>query len=439
LTPARGCGDFGRFRLQRAFNLKGKDRMTPLSLGKKRRRFGPIAATMSTLWTCAILWPVTPADAASPVRLGTPVALTGALAEEGTKLLHGLEMCVDAVNAKGGIQVGAEKRPLELVKYDYQSETNRAVQLVQRLMTVDKVDFLFAPYGSGDTKVAAVVAERYDVPMIASSAATPAVFDQNLKNLFGILFPNAAVTEAEVTHYKATVPGIKTVAILALNSLFPKAIAAQLKATATKEGLEAVYDGLYSPGSLDFSNILTEIKAKNPDWIYASGYIQDLILLRRQMASLGMNPKVVTMNAGAAYPEFEQNLGPLSNNVTSSAWWHPSVTYTDKYLFGGAKEYTEAFQKKYSKTASYLEASSSAGCEVLVKAIETAGTTKADAVRKVLAEAHFETFYGPIKFGPNGQNQVSSPVILQIQDGKFAVLTPATVKTGDLRIGLGKP
>lgn len=387
----------------------------------------------------AVCWAVSPAVAADPIRLGAPIALTGALAEEGSKLLHGLEMCVDAVNGKGGLQVGSDKRKLELVKYDYQSETNRAVQLVQRLLTVDKVDFLFAPYGSGDTKVTAVVAERYDVPMIAASAATPAVFDQKLKNLFGILFPNQAATEAEVAQYKANVPGLKTVAIVAMNSLFPKAIAAQLKASATKAGLEAVYDGLYSPGSLDFSNILTEIKAKNPDWIYASGYIQDLILLRRQMASLGVTPKVVTMNAGAAYPEFEQNLGALSNNVTSSAWWHPSVTYTDSYLFGGARQYTEAFQKKYSKVPSYLEAASTAGCEVLAKSIETAGTTKTDAVRKLLAATRFETFYGPIQFGADGQNQVASPVILQIQDGKYVVLAPENVKTGTLRVGVGKP
>ncbi len=380
-----------------------------------------------------------PAHAANPIRLGAPLALTGALADEGGKLLHGFEMCVEQVNAKGGVKVGADKRKLELVKYDYQSETNRAVQLIQRLLTVDKVDFLFAPYGSGDTKVTAVLAERYNIPMIATSAATPAVYDQKLKNLFGILFPNADATNAEAAFYKKNVPGLKSVAVLAMNSLFPKAIAAQLKASATREGIQPVFDGLYSAGSLDFSNVLTEIKSKNPDWLYATGYIQDLILLRRQMASLGLAPKVVTMNAGAAYPEFEQNLGALANNVTSSAWWHPSVTYSDSYLFGGAKQYTDDFVKRYKKQPSYLEAAATAGCEVLAESIEAAETTKVDDVRKNLANKRFETFYGPIKFGANGQNQVASPVILQIQNGKFAVLAPPNVKTGTLKVGVGKP
>lgn len=387
----------------------------------------------------AVSWAaIAPAYAAEPIRLGAPLALTGSFADEGGKLLHGFEMCIDYANAKGGVQVGSEKRKLKLVKYDYQSETNRAMQLIQRLLTVDKVDFLFAPYGSGDTKVTAVLAERYDVPMIATSAATPAVYDQKLKNLFGILFPNADATNAEAAFYKQKVPGLKTVAVLAMNSLFPKAIAAQLKASAIKEGIQPVFDGLYSGGSLDFSNVLTEIKSKNPDWLYATGYIKDLILLRRQMASLGLAPKVVTMNAGAAYPEFAQNLGALSSNVTSSAWWHPSVTYSDSYLFGGAKQYSDDFVKKYNEPPSYLEAAATAGCEVLAEAIQEAGTTKAAPVRKMLANRRFETFYGPIKFGSNGQNQVASPVILQIQDGKFMVLAPPTVKTGTLKIGVGK-
>ena len=376
--------------------------------------------------------------AADPIRIGAPLSLTGSLADEGMKEQQGLDMCIDAVNAKGGVKVGQEMRKVEAVKYDYQSETSRAVQLVQRLLTVDKVDFLFAPYGSGDTKATAVLAERYNIPMIATSAASEAVFDQKGKNLFGILFPNKAMVETEVKYYKERVPQAKKVAVFALNSLFPKAIAAALRDTAAKNGFEVVYDGLYSQGTMDFSNVLTQIKAGNPDWIYATGYIQDLILIRRQMASLGMKVPIVTMTAGAAYPEFEQNLGPLSNNVTSNAWWHPSATYKDAYIFGGAQEYTKLFKEKYKKEPTYLEAAATSGCEVLMQSVEKAGSIKADDVRKVLSTARFDTFYGPIKFGPSGQNEINSPMIIQIQDGKYKILDPQPVKSGELRVGVGQ-
>ena len=77
--------------------------------------------------------------AADPIRIGAPLSLTGSLADEGGKEQQGLDMCITAVNAKGGVKVGSDMRKLEAVKYDYQSETSRAVQIVQRLLTVDKV------------------------------------------------------------------------------------------------------------------------------------------------------------------------------------------------------------------------------------------------------------------------------------------------------------
>jgi branched-chain amino acid transport system substrate-binding protein len=395
-----------------------------------RRLLGAAALTAN-----ASMFPLL-AQAADTVKMGAPVALTGTFSDEGHKLLHGYEMCVDAVNAKGGLSVGGEKRKLEMVLYDYQSDTNTAVQLIQRMATVDNVDFLMSPYNSGATKTAAVAAERYDTPMIASAAATPSVFDQHFKNLYGILFPNAIISNAEVDFYKAAVPDMKTVAILSLNSLFPKALGGLVKDKSEQSGLQVVYNGLYSPGALDFSSALTEIKGKNPDWIYASGFIQDLGALRKQMSSMGVTAKVVTMNAAAAYPEFVRNVGPAANNITSSAWWHPSVNYNDKFLFGTTAQYASDFTKKYSDEPTYLEAAATASCEVYASAIEDAGTTKHDDVRKVMSSKRFETFYGPIKFNADGQNDVPAPVILQIQDGKFKVLAPEAVKNGTLAIGV---
>ncbi len=377
-----------------------------------------------------------PALAADPIRIGAPLSLTGTLADEGAKEQQGLDMCIDAVNAKGGVKVGAEQRKLEATKYDYQSETSRAVQIVQRLLTVDKVDFLFAPYGSGDTKATAVLAERYNIPMIATSAASDAVYDQKQKNLFGILFPSKAMAEVEAKFYKARMPEAKKIAVFALNSLFPKAMASEVRTFAAKDGFEVVYDGLYSQGTLDFANVLTQIKAGNPDWLYVTGYIQELILIRRQMANLGMSVPIVTMTAGASYPEYEQNLGPLANNVTANAWWHPSATYKDGYIYGGAQEYSSTFRSKYKKDPTYLEAAATSGCEVVMELIEKAGSTNPEAVRKVLSTERFDTFYGPIKFGPNGQNEINSPMILQIQEGKYIVLDPQDVKTGEFKLGV---
>jgi branched-chain amino acid transport system substrate-binding protein len=379
-----------------------------------------------------------PVHAQETIKLGAPLALTGPLADAGNKSKQGYDICVSAVNDKGGVNVGGKKMKLELVEYDYQSETNRAVQIVQRLINVDKVPFLLSPYGSGDTKATAVVAERYGIPMIAAAAATKTVFDQNFQNLFGVLFPNNMITQAEVAYYKKSVPDLKRVAVLALNSLFPKAIANDLVETAKAEGIDVVFNTIYSPDTSDFSNVLTQIKSLDPDWIYATGYTQDLILIRRQMADLGMNVKILTMTAGPAYPEFRDNVKALAENVTTNSWWHQNANYTDSFLFGSSLKYNEAFNQRYKRDATYLEAAATASCQTLVMAIEEANSTSPDAVRKVLHEKTFDTFYGPIHYGASGQNDVNAALVMQIQDNKLLVLAPEKLKQGDLKIGVPK-
>jgi branched-chain amino acid transport system substrate-binding protein len=379
-----------------------------------------------------------PVHAQETIKFGAPLALTGPLADAGNKSKQGYDICVSAVNDRGGVNVGGKKMKLELVEYDYQSETNRAVQIVQRLINVDKVPFLLSPYGSGDTKATAVVAERYGIPMVAAAAATKTVFDQNFQNLFGVLFPNSMITQAEVAYYKKSVPDLKRVAVLALNSLFPKAIANDLVETAKAEGIDVVFNTIYSPDTSDFSNVLTQIKSLEPDWIYATGYTQDLILIRRQMADLGMNVKILTMTAGPSYPEFRDNVKVLAENVTTNSWWHQNANYTDSFLFGSSLKYNEAFNQRYKRDATYLEAAATASCQTLAMAIEEANSTSPDAVRKVLHEKTFDTFYGPIHYGASGQNDVNAALVMQIQDDKLLVLAPEKLKQGDLKIGVPK-
>lgn len=389
-----------------------------------------LAALACTLASAA------PGLAQETLRLGAPLALTGPLADAGHKSKQGYDVCVTALNEKGGVDVGGKKMKVELVEYDYQSETNRAVQIVQRLVNVDKVPFLLAPYGSGDTKATAVVAERYGIPMVAASAATPSIFDQKLQNLFGVLFPNRMITEAETDYYKKNAPDVKRVAVLALNSLFPKGIAADLVKSAKDKGYEVVFDTIYSPDTTDFSNVLTQIKALAPDWIYATGYTQDLILIRRQMADLGLTAKVVTMTAGPSYPEYRENLKALAENVTTNSWWHQNANYKDAYLFGSSQAYNDAFKARFKRDATYLEAAATASCEVLALAIEEAKSLAPDAVRKVLHDKTFDTFYGPIHFGAGGQNDVNAALVMQIQGGNLLVLAPDALKQGDLKMNV---
>jgi branched-chain amino acid transport system substrate-binding protein len=373
------------------------------------------------------------AQAGDVIKVGAPLPLTGPLSPEGIKQQRGYNLWADAVNAKGGIKAGGKAFKVEIVYVDYASNTPRAVQSAERLITQDKVSFLFAPFGSGATKAASSVSERYQIPMLGPSASSAQVYDQGYKYLFGTLTPNETVTEphAEIVLQNKA---IRRLAILARNDLFPLAIAQEMEKSAKARGIEVVMFERYAIGALDHAAAITQMRAANPDWVFGTGYINDLVAMRKQMNDLGVRPLAISMIAGPAYKEFVTAAGPLADNIASSSWWQPSVRYKGKDVFGTTEAFNAAFAAKYKgEEADYIEASSAACGVVIQLGMEAANSADPKVVRDAIAKLDVETFYGRVRFGQIGQIDSLEPPVFQIQGGKPVVIWPKGIKQGDMR------
>ncbi|MDB5598630.1 MAG: Extracellular ligand-binding receptor [Xanthobacteraceae bacterium] len=387
-----------------------------------------LAATLGAAWV-ALQQP-----ALAQIKIGAPLPLTGALAPEGLKQREGYDLWAEEVNKAGGIKVGNARQKVEFVYYDYQSGTPRAVQLTEKLISEDKVNFIFAPFGSGATKATSNVSEKYKIPNISSTGSSEQVYDQGFKYLFGTLNSNAVVSKALIAYLKGAAPTVKKVAIYSRNDLFPLALATSLDEAAKANGYTIVYFEKYPLNAADHSAALSDLRARGADWIYVTGYTDDLIRIRKQMVDLKVTAPVVTMLAGPAYPDFVDGLGDVANGVTSVTWWHPELRFKSSDIFANTENYVKLFQAKYNKLPDYAQASSSAAGIVLQMAIEKAGSIDPEKVRDVLASTEFDTFYGPIKFGPTGQNVTADNPIFQIQDKKIVITAPEGVKRGTLQL-----
>jgi branched-chain amino acid transport system substrate-binding protein len=370
------------------------------------------------------------------IRVGAPLPLTGPLSPEGVKQKQGYDLWAETANAKGGIKVNGKTYKVEIVYVDYASNTPRAVQTAERLISEDKVNFLFSPFGSGATKAASGVSEKYGVPTIAATASSEQVYDQGYKYLFGTFTPNDTLTEPLANIITKRDPKIKRVAILARNDLFPLAIGGEMEKSAKKRNLTVVMFEKYAIGTMDHASAITQMRAAQPDWIFATGYINDLILIRKQMKDLGVSAPIVTMIAGPAYKEFVQATGPLAENISSAAWWHPAVSYDGKGEFGSTVNFNKLWEQKYKSVPDYAQASAAAAGEILQLAIEKADSIDPKKVRDALAAMDATTFYGRIKFGPNGQITSLDPPVFQIQGGKPVVIFPEYIKQGELKFGV---
>ncbi|HTG09841.1 MAG TPA: ABC transporter substrate-binding protein, partial [Candidatus Eisenbacteria bacterium] len=94
-----------------------------------------------------------PVDAQTPIKIGASMSVTGTYAKPGTYQKQGYDVCIDELNAKGGI-LG---RKVELVIYDDQSTPATAVRLYEKLITEDKVDAVMGPYSSAVSEAVANV------------------------------------------------------------------------------------------------------------------------------------------------------------------------------------------------------------------------------------------------------------------------------------------
>ncbi len=396
------------------------------------KRFKGLETFAAALVFAATL--VTGSAQAQTIKIGAPLALTGGLADEGKKQQIAYDMWLKRVNAQGGISVGGKKMRVEIIQYDYQTNEQRVQQLAEKLIVDDKVDFLLAPFGSGHTKVVAGVAERYGVPVLATSASSESIFDQGYKYMFGTLAANGGSIDNLLAVVTKQMPNVKKIAILGREDVFPKSMATTMEASAKKLGLQVLSTEYYPVGALDLATPIAKIKSLNPDWIYVTGYSKDLVLARKQMADLNVKAPVVTMITGPVYKEYIDSLGPLAEGVTSASWWHHSVQYNKSDdPWGSTKAFYDEFVAREKSDPDYVHAAAAAALVALQKAIEKAGTLDKAKVRDALASLDIVTFYGPIKFNPNGMNGGRSLPIIQVQGGKPIILFPENIKQGTLQ------
>ena len=395
------------------------------------KRFKTIAQFASALLVSVGL--VAGAAQAQTIKIGAPLALTGGLADEGKKQQIAYDMWLKRVNAQGGISVGGKKMRVEIIQYDYQTNEQRVQQLAEKLIVDDKVDFLLAPFGSGHTKVVAGVAERYGVPVLATSASSESIFNQGYKYLFGTLAPNGGSIDNLLAAVTKQFPKVKKVAILGREDVFPKSMATIMDDSAKKAGLQVVSMEFYPVGALDLATPIAKIKSLNPDWIYSPGYSKELVLARKQMADLNLKAPVVTMITGPVYREYIDAVGPLAEGITSATWWYHGAQFKGDDPWGSTKAFYDEFVAREKADPDYVHASSAACLVALQKAIEKAGTIDKAKVRDALASLDIMTFYGPIKFGPNGMNGTRVLPIIQVQGGKVVMVYPDSVKQSALQ------
>ncbi len=362
------------------------------------------------------------------ITFGAAMSVTGGLAAEAKTAKDGYDFIAAAINRKGGIPVGNKHYQVKIVYYDDQSNANTSVQLYEKLINEDKVDFLLGPYSSGVTLATSTVAEKYKIPMVVAHAATPSIYQRGYKYLFGtlnVIDQYTAPLFAMAKSIKTNPP--KTVAILNENSLAPQAFADSAEAQAKKLGFEVVYKQSFPNPTNDFGPLLTAIAEKKPDIMLTGGYTLGMIGLVKQAAQQNLSIPMWMFMLGPTVPGFVPAVKRDAEYLLEPIQWAANFNPTLKdEIFGwNAKEYSKAFYRAMGYLPDYHPPQSSAALEVYYKAIKQAGTLNRQKVRDAIAKVRLRSFYGNVCFNSLGEENCKSMGIAQLQGGKPVVVWPA--------------
>ncbi|MDP3768194.1 MAG: amino acid ABC transporter substrate-binding protein, partial [Dehalococcoidia bacterium] len=354
-------------------------------------------------------------------------ALTGPFSKEGKLVKDGYDFWLAEVNKRGGIMIGGKRRPVQVVFYDDESNAQTSARLTEKLITEDKVQFLLGPFSSPITMQTSVIGEKYKILTIATQANANVIYERGFKYVVSVLPPATAYMKLTLEMASKLQPKPKTVAIMALNNPFGILAAEGAREHAKAYGFDVVYFEKYPAQASDVSAFLTQIKAKNPDILVASGFFQESLLIVKQSKELKFCPKMIALTVGPDVPDFTKSLGKDADYIYGSAWWLPNMGYKGRD-FGSSRDYSKAVTERLGREPNYHVASGTAAGLFLQMAIEKANSLDTDAVRKAFGTMDIETFWGTVAWNEKGQNIKGASGPIQIQNGKLVSVYPESLR-----------
>jgi branched-chain amino acid transport system substrate-binding protein len=365
------------------------------------------------------------------ITFGAAVSLTGATAKEGEYVKNGYNMFIEDVNKQGGFKVGKQQCTIALKIYDDESNADTSAKLIEKLVTEDKVNFLLGPYGTGPVFSASAIAEKYDVPMVEPGGAGIKIFTRGFKNVWGTLPAAGTYLKSAVDMIVAKDPSAKNVALLIENDSFSQEVADGITPYLKEKGLNLVYSEQYPKGTKDVSSLVTAAKSKNPDIVLGASHLADAELVVKQAKDIGLNAKAWAFSVGPSTPEFGTALGKDATYILGVTPWTPAMKFQGQDIYGTPQKFSEAFKARYNYEPSYHSASAVATFIAFQKAIEAAGSIEPKAVREQLGKLDVPTFYGQLKFAPEGIIVKPMGVVQWYTDGKMVTVWPKDIAERD--------
>ena len=363
-----------------------------------------------------------PVELPDTIKVGVVVPLTGRYAAGGDQVRNGYLLAVEDINAAGGVEIGGQKVPLELVILDDESDPTKTVQHMETLNADEDIVAYLGGFGSDLHAAAASIAEKNKVPYLGVAFALYNIHQQGYQYLFSPFPKSPALATAYFDVFDSLDPKPTNIAIFQETTDWGAELGGAWRQEAETRGYTVVADETYAPGSTDFSDLILKAKDGGAQVVLALPNPPDALTLVKQMKELDFNPGLIAIVRGADAVTWPANMGIDGDYVLLSAGGNPEAN------FPGGLDMVARHQERFDKGAAGVTAPAYSVIQILADAIQRANSLDPQVIRDAIAATDLMTVAGPVTFNSDGTGNVIT-VVSQYQDGLQRLIWPADVAT----------
>jgi branched-chain amino acid transport system substrate-binding protein len=352
------------------------------------------------------------------VHIASTAPLTGSAAAYGIETMNGVHLAVEEINSAGGIG----GKPIKLSEYDDQCDPTPAATAANQIISDKAIVAVVGNVCSSATLAQIPIFRRVGMPVLAATTSSPALSAKGYEN-FARIIPNDDIQGAASINLGTKVLGNKRIAVLYPSDDYGQALLTIAKNAAAASGADIVAAETYVTGSTnDFSSVLANIAAANPDALFLAGYYADMgAAVSQSVRAFGDKHIALLANAQTEVPEYVSLAGAAAEGT-----WVTNV-YDINNPSKENKAFVEAYTKKFNAEPGVQAAAGYDNIYVLKHAIEDNKGSTENLMPVIRATKH-EGAMGTIRFDKNGDNVGGALVVLRLTAGKWVFDDESTKK-----------
>jgi branched-chain amino acid transport system substrate-binding protein len=327
------------------------------------------------------------AGASEGVKVGLLFPMTGPVPTYGQSSQEGAELAINQWNEAGGVL----DKQVEWVLADGGCDGATATDAANKLIDQDKVKFIVGEVCSSASIPVSEVANPKKVIQISPTSTNPAV-TVGKPYVFRACFLDPFQGDVVATFARDDL-GAETAAVMFdKGNDYVLGLAEYFQAAFEEKGGQVVVYEAYTEADTDFSAILSKVADANPDVMFLPDYYNKVNLIGKQAKEKGIS---ATLLGGDGWDSADLDLTAVEGGYHSN---HYSPADPRPVVQTFLSDYREA----YGKDPDALAVLAYDATQVLLQAIDEAGTTDTEKVRDVMAAIECEGVAGNITFNEEG-------------------------------------